>query len=117
MTNLPRASSTCVPGGTFWSPLPLQTLLIVLSTIRMRALAIGALPVPSIKVPPWIKRLEALATGTPRVNKYTPSRGAQNRAANEVMELIWVFTRIFILGSQHSVHPATVHFGDAELRI
>src|SRR5712691_9649804 len=105
MTNLPRASRTCVPGGTFWSPPPLQTLLIVLSTIKTLALAIGAFPVPSIKVPPRIKRLEALAPGTPKVNKHAPSRGAQNRADNEVMEL---FTRISILGSpsQFSVHPA-----------
>src|SRR5262249_55796341 len=85
-------------------------------TIKMLASAIGALPVPSIKVPPWIKRLEALAAGRPNVKKYAPSRGAQNRADNEVMELSWVFTRISILGSPapFSVHPATMPFGDAE---
>src|SRR2546426_1129245 len=62
MMNLPSASMICVPAGSAGAPASLdQTLAIVPSVIRIRALAIGAPPVPSIKVPPRTSRLAPFA--------------------------------------------------------
>src|SRR5262249_6644536 len=48
-------------GAPELEPSPDQTLTILPSVMRIRALTIGGPPVPSIKVPPRISRLAAFA--------------------------------------------------------
>src|SRR2546422_7059752 len=62
MMNLPPASTISVPAGSAGAPVsPDQTRAILPSVMRIWALAIGAPPVPSIKVPPRTSRLAPFA--------------------------------------------------------
>src|SRR5881409_2181817 len=94
MMNLPPASTISVPAGSAGAPVsPDQTRAILSSVMRIRALAIGTPPVPSIKVPPRTSRLAPFAW----------VKGPQAKTSRHSENFRWPISRIRPIADNLSV--------------
>src|SRR5438046_4985167 len=93
MMNLPPASTISVPAGSAGAPVsPDQTRAILPSVMRIRALAIGAPPVPSIKLPP-------------RTSRLAPFACVKAKSSRQSEKLRWPMSRICPISDNFGAFP------------